>query len=137
VTAQTRATSDDLRWVWLAAEVLLVATSVATVFMLKRIFADTSFVAPLVFTLIVAHGVLIAMRWFGFGTTTAALVSLVATTAAVVAIHYSGTAIAAVVPTAGTIDQFRLDMAQAQELFQSTKAPVAPVTGFLVVSSAA
>ena len=64
-----------------------------------------------------------------------ALVSLVATAAAIVAIHYSGTALAAAVPTAGTIDQFRVDMTQAQELFESTQAPVPPVTGFLIISS--
>ena len=127
---------QDLRWVWLASEVLLVATSVSTVFMLQRIFTDDTFVSPLLFTLIVGHGVLIAMRWFGFGTVTSALVSLVATGAAIVAIHYSASALAAVVPTSATIEQFRIDMTQAQELFQSTKAPVPAVTGFLVISSA-
>jgi hypothetical protein len=135
MTTQSQSSGQDLRWVWLASEVLLVATSVATVFMLQRIFTDDSFVAPLIFTLVVGHGVLISMRWFGFGTVVSALVSLVATGAAIVAIHYSASALAAVVPTAGTIDQFRVDLAQAQELFQSTQAPVPPVTGFLVVSS--
>ncbi|MDB9846461.1 hypothetical protein OAC41_06820, partial [Acidimicrobiales bacterium] len=114
---------QDLRWVWLASEILLVATSISTVFLLRRIFADDTFVSPLLFTLIVGHGVLIAMRWFGFGTATSALLSLVATVAAIVAIHYSASALAAVVPTSATIDQFRSDMTQAQELFQSTKAP--------------
>jgi len=128
---------QDLRWVWFASELLLVATSIATVLLLKRVFADTSFIAPLVFTLLVAHGVLIATRWFGFGTTTSALVSLLATVAAVVAIHYSQTAIAAILPSSGTVDQFRLDMTQAQELFQTTKTPVPAVTGFLVVTSGA
>ena len=126
---------QDLRWVWLASEILLVATSVSTVFLLGRIFADDTFISPLLFTLIVGHGVLIAMRWFGFGTATSALLSLVATVAAVVAIHYSASALAAVVPTSATIEQFRSDMTQAQELFQSTKAPVPAVTGFLVISS--
>lgn len=125
----------DLRWIWLASEVLLVATSVASVLMLERIFSDDSFLAPVMFTLLVAHGVLIATRWFGFGTFTSSILSLVATGAAIVAIHYSSSAIAAVVPTSGTIDQFRFDMTQAQELFQSTTTPVAPVTGFLVVAS--
>ena len=50
---------QDLRWVWLASEVLLVATSLAAVLMLQRVFDDTSFIAPLMFTLIVGHGVLI------------------------------------------------------------------------------
>lgn len=135
MTTPGQSGGQDLRWVWLASEVLLVATSVATVFILQRIFTDNSFLAPLLFTLIVGHGVLISMRWFGFGTVTSALVSLLATTAAVVAIHYSATALAAVVPTSETIGQFRIDMTQAKELFQSTKAPVPAVTGFLVVSS--
>lgn len=127
----------DLRWVWFASELLLVATSVSSVLMLERIFTDGTFLAPLMFTLIVAHGALIAMRWFGFGTFASALVSMVATAAALVAIHYSSTAIAAVVPTGETLDQIRIDLTQAQELFQSTTAPVAPVTGFLVVASVA
>lgn len=127
----------DLRWVWLASEVLLVATSIASVLMLDRIFSDGSFVAPLVFTLLVAHGALIATRWFGFGTFTSSLVSAVSTAAAVVAIHYSSTAIAAIVPTSGTVDQIRIDLTQAQELFQNTTTPVAPVTGFLIVASLA
>lgn len=135
MTAPAQSGGQDLRWVWLASEVLLVATSVATVFMLQRIFTDDTFVAPLLFTLIVGHGVLIAMRWFGFGTVTSALVSLVATAAAIVAIHYSASALAAIIPTSATIEQFRIDMTQAQELFQSTQAPVPAVTGFLVVSS--
>jgi len=135
MTALGESGSQGLRWVWLASEVLLVATSVATVFMLQRIFTDDTFLAPLLFTLIVGHGVLISMRWFGFGTVTSALVSLLATTAAIVVIHYSATAFAAVIPTSATIDQFRIDVTQAQELFQSTKAPVPAVTGFLVVSS--
>ena len=135
MTAPAQSGGQDLRWVWLASEILLVATSVATVFMLQRIFTDDTFVAPLMFTLIVGHGVLISMRWFGFGTVTSALVSLVATAAAIVAIHYSASAVAAVIPTSATIEQFRIDMTQAQELFQSTQAPVPAVTGFLVVSS--
>ncbi|MGK0226328.1 MAG: hypothetical protein ACI8XD_001139, partial [Thermoproteota archaeon] len=135
MTALGQSGGQGLRWVWLASEALLVATSVATVFMLQRIFTDDTFLAPLLFTLIVGHGVLISMRWFGFGAVTSALVSLLATAAAIVAIHYSATAFAAVVPTSETIDQFRIDMTQSQELFQSTKAPVPAVTGFLVVSS--
>ena len=126
---------QDVRWVWFASEVLLVATSVATVFMLQRIFTDASFAAPLIFTLVVGHGVLISMRWFGFGTVTSLLVSLVATIAAIVAIHYSASALAAVIPTSSTIDQLRFDMSQAQVLFDTTRAPVPPVTGFLVISS--
>jgi len=135
MTATGQQGTQDLRWVWFASEVLLVATSVATVFMLQRIFSDDTFVNPLLFTLLVGHGVLIAMRWFGFGTVSAAVVSLVATAAAIVAIHYSASAMAAIVPTSATIEQFRLDMTQAQELFNSTQAPVPAVTGFLVVSS--
>jgi len=137
MNAQNPAGHDDLRWTWLASEVLLVATSIASVLMLQRIFSDDSFVGPLMFTLVVAHGVLIAMRWFGFGTTTSALVSVVATAAAVVAIHYSGTALAGVIPTSGTIEQFRFDMTTAQEVFQSQQTPVPAVTGFLVVTSVA
>ena len=128
---------QDLRWVWLAAEVLLVATSVASVMMLQRIFTDNTFASPLIFTLVVGHGVLIAMRWFGFGTFTAALTSLAGTAAAIVAIHYSSTAVAAVIPTGNTIEQLRLDMTQAQVLFDTTQTPVPAVTGFLVVSSMA
>lgn len=128
-------TNQELRWVWLASEVLLIATSIATVFMLSRIFSDNSFAAPLIFTALVAHGVLVAMRWFGFGTATSALVSLLATASAVVAIHYSSTALAAIVPTSSTIEQFRVDMTQAGDLFESLQAPVPPVTGFLVVAS--
>ena len=135
MTAPRQSGSQDLRWLWLASEVLLVATSAATAFMLQRIFTDNTFAAPLLFTLIAGHGVLISMRWFGFGTVTSALVSLLATTAALVAIHYSTTAWAVVVPTSATIDQFRIDMAQAQELFQNTKVPVPAVSGFLVASS--
>lgn len=113
------------------------ATSVTSVLMLERIFTTTTFVAPLMFTLVVAHGVLIAMRWFGFGTVLSALASLLATGAAVAAIHYSSTAIAAIIPTSSTLAQLRLDLAQAQDLFQTTTTPVPPVTGFLVVASAA
>jgi transglutaminase-like putative cysteine protease len=112
-----------------------VATSIAAIMMLRRVFADGSFLAPLVFTIVVGHGVLIAMRWFGFGTAASALVSLGATGAAIVAIHYANTAIAAVVPTSTTIDQFRVDMEQAQTLFQTLQSPVPAVTGFLVVAS--
>jgi len=128
-------TNQKLQWVWLASEVLLVATSIATIFMLSRIFVDNSFAAPLIFTAFVAHGVLIAMRWFGFGSATSALMSLLATASAVVAIHYSSSALAAIVPTSSTIEQFRIDMNQAGDLFASLQAPVPPVTGFLVVSS--
>jgi transglutaminase-like putative cysteine protease len=135
MTALGQSGGQGLRWVWLASEALLVATSVATVFMLQRIFTDDTFLAPLLFTLIVGHGILISMRWFGFGAVTSALVSLLATATAIVVIHYSATAFAAVVPTSETIDQFRIDMTQSQELFQSTKTPVPAVTGFLVVSS--
>ncbi len=135
VTPSNPAGPKNLRWVWLASEVLLVATSIASVFMLQRIFTDATFAAPLIFTLIVGHGVLIAMRWFGFGSVTSALVSLIATAAAIVAIHYSASAVAAIVPTSATIEQFRVDMTQAQEFFQSTTTPVPPITGFLVVAS--
>jgi len=127
--------STDLRWVWMASEALLVATSVAAIIMLQRVFADGSFLAPMVFTVIVGHGVLIAMRWFDFGTAASGLASLGATGAAIVAIHYSGTALAAIVPTGGTVDQFRVDLEQAQTLFQTLQAPVPAVTGFLVIAS--
>ncbi len=135
MTAQDSADRQDLRWVWLASEVLLVATSVSTVLMLQRIFSDGSFVAPLMFTLIVGHGVLIAMRWFGFGTIMSALASFAGTAVAIIAIHYSASAAAAIIPTSATIEQFRLDMSQAQALFESTTTPVPPITGFLVVAS--
>ena len=129
--------NQDLRWVWLASEILLVATSIASVMMLQRVFAETSFIAPLMFTLIVGHGVLIAMRWFGFGTASSSLVSFIATTAAVVAIHYADSAIAAIVPTADTLLQVQADLETAQELFSSTQTPVPAVTGFLIITSLA
>lgn len=129
-------TNPDMRWVWIAAEIALVATSLASMMFLVRVFSDTTFVGPVTFSLLVGHAVLIGMRWFGFRSAATVLMSLVATIVAIVAIHYSDTAIAAVIPTSDTIAALRNDLTQAQSIFQNNQAPVLPVTGFLVVASA-
>lgn len=129
------ATQNDLRWVWLASEVLLVATSVSAVLMLQRVFGDTTFYSPLLFTVFVSHALLISMRWLGFAAFTCSFASLAGTILAIVAVHYSSTAVGSILPTTETLDQVRLDMSQAQEIFQTLKAPVVPITGFLVFAS--
>lgn len=127
----------ELSWVWIPAEVLLLASSVAAILLLDRIFDDGSFLGPILFTTVVAHGLLIAMRWMGFGSLAAGLTSFVGTAAATVAIHYSSSAVAAVVPTGATVDRLRLDLEDAGRLFDSLQAPVPAITGFLVISSIA
>lgn len=122
---------------WIPAEVLLVATNLTALLMLSRIFIDASFRGPIIFTTLVAHGLLIALRYAGFGTIASTLASLLGTAVAIMAIHYSGTSFAAVVPTSATIDQLSFDLRDAQNVFESLKAPVPAVTGFLVVSSVA
>ena len=98
----TPRTARDLRWLWIASELLLVATTVASVRLLERLYQDTTFLAPMLFAAIVCHAVLIAMRWFGFGAAVSGLVSFVAVVFAAVATHYSTTATAVIVPTGAT-----------------------------------
>jgi len=131
--------TNDLRWMWIAAEVLLVATTIASALMLKRIFAESvdGYAQSLLFTAIVGHLVMIAMRWFNFGVAAAAAASFVATMAAIVALHYADTAIAFVFPSGGSFSQFQADLDQAREVFQTTKTPVPPLAGFLVAASLA
>lgn len=131
----TPRTARDLRWLWIASELLLVATTVASVRLLERLYQDTTFLAPMLFAAIVCHAVLIAMRWFGFGAAVSGLVSFVAVVFAAVATHYSTTATAVIVPTGATIDQFQADLEIARDLFNSLTTPVPAVTGFVVAGS--
>lgn len=129
------AANRDLRWVWLASEVMLVITSIATIQLLQRLYEDTSFVAPMMFTVIVSHAVLITMRWFGFGAVVSGAVSFIAVVLAIVATHYAETATAVILPSGRTIDQLQLDIDGAQQVFNELQTPVPPVTGFLVAGS--
>jgi len=127
----------ETQWLWIPAELLLVATTMTAVVMLGRIFVDASFRGPLIFTTLVAHALLIALRHAGFGAFASTLVSMVGTGVAIMAIHYSSTSIAAVIPTGATFDQLSFDLQDAQSVFETLKAPVPAVTGFLVVASVA
>lgn len=131
------ATPRDRRWVWLAAEAMLVLTTIVSVLLLGRLFEDDSYASPLLFTALIGHAVLIAMRWFGFNLVVSGLLSLVAVALAVVATHYADSAIGVLIPTADTLSQMNVDLDAAGEAFASLQAPVPPVTGFLIVSSAA
>ena len=125
----------DLRWVWLASEVLLVLTSIAGVRLLQRLYEDTTFLAPMLFSVIVAHGVLVVMRWFGFGAIVASAVSFVGVVLSIVATHYSATATAVIIPSGASIDQFRGDLDVARDVFNTLQTPVPAVTGFIVAGS--
>ena len=125
----------DLRWVWLASEVLLVLTSIAGVRLLQRLYEDTTFLAPMLFSVIVAHGVLVVMRWFGFGAIVSSAVSFVGVVLSIVATHYSATASAVIIPSGATIDQVQADLDVARDVFNTLQTPVPAVTGFIVAGS--
>lgn len=125
----------ETAWVWVASEVLLVVTSIVTVRMLGRLFIDSAYFAPIVFTVIVSHGVLIATRRLGFGSAVSAIVSAISVTFAIVATHYSATATAVLIPNSDTLAQFQVDLADASEVFNSMQTPVPAVAGFLVGGS--
>ncbi len=129
--------NSRLAWTWIPAELLLVATTVAGVLMLERVFADDAYLSPLLFGVVITHGILIALRWFGFSAAVAAAGSLVGTAVTLVAVHYSNSAFAAVVPSGATIDQIRIDLTAARDVFETIKAPVPSVTGFLVFAALA
>lgn len=129
--------SADRRQFWLVAEVLLLLVSLAAAVLLQRLFVDGSYLTPLVFTTVVAHASLIAMRWFGFGVTTSAAISLIGVALAIVATHYADTAIALLIPSGDTLTALQADLADAQFVFQDQQAPVPVATGFVVVASMA
>jgi len=131
------ATARDRRWVWFAAEVMLVVTTISSVLLLGRLFEDDTFISPLLFTALIGHAVLITMRWFGFNLTVSALLSLIAVALGIVATHYSSTAVGVLLPTGDTLAAINADLDVARDAFASLQAPVPPVTGFLVVSSIA
>lgn len=122
-------------WVWVPAEVLLAVTTIASILTLERIFTDTSFVGSVVFSTVVAHGLLIAMRRLGFGVAIGGAVSFVGMAAAVIAAHYPDTALAVVIATPDTIDALQLDLRSAQVTFETVQAPVPPERGFVVIAS--
>lgn len=123
---------------WLLAEVMLVATMIASANLLSRLFVDGSgHMAPLAFAIVIGHGVLAVMRRLGFSGLMTVAASFIAIILALTATHYPDTAIGSLVATRATMDQVRVDFDQARELFSTLRAPVPAATGFIVVSSLA
>ncbi|MEM7094359.1 MAG: transglutaminaseTgpA domain-containing protein [Actinomycetota bacterium] len=125
----------DVRWVWLAAEIMLVLTSIAGIQLLQRLYEDGAFFNPMLFSVIVGHVVLVATRWFGFATVVSAISSFIAVVLAIVATHYSSSAIAVVVPTGQTVDQVQVDFEVARDVFNTLQTPVPTLIGFIVAGS--
>jgi transglutaminase-like putative cysteine protease len=118
------------------AELLLIATTVAAIMGLDRVFDDRSFFGPLLLTALLAHGTLILFRRLGVGLTISSLVSAVVVVLQLTWSNYSDTT-NWIFPSRATFEALDLDLEIAWGSFGDLVPPVSALTGYLVVAGAA
>ena len=118
------------------AELLLVATTVAAIMGLDRVFEDRSFFGPLLLTALVAHGTLILLRRLGVGLIISSLLSAILVTLQLTWSNYWDTT-SRFLPTSDTFETLDADLEAAWGSFGDLVPPVPALTGYLVVAGAA
>lgn len=118
------------------AELLLVATTVAAIMGLDRVFEDRSFFGPLLLTALLAHGSLIILRRLGIGLLLSSLAAAIVVSLQLVWSNYSDTT-SRFLPTSNTFDAVDADLELAWGSFGDLVPPVPVLTGYLIAAGAA
>ncbi len=121
----------DLNSIQVAAELSLVAVTLATVHAFSRLFSDGDYAGPLVAAAICSHLVAAATRRIGWGIGRAAAVSLVALTF-IATWSLFGDTTALGVPSGETVEAFRVATDQAWTQFREVVAPTPTLAGFVL-----
>lgn len=132
--AARRAGSEPVRTLQPAAELALLALTLAVVYGFRRVFVGTGFLGPLVAVAAAGHATAWVTRRRGWSVPVAALAS--AASFAVVSswvFFWDSTAMG--LPTPGTLDAASAALRSSWQSFQTVVAPVPPQTGFLLASA--
>ena len=120
--------------VLLAAELALVALTIAATISLERLFTDTLFLRDLLLLIIGSHVVAAICRRAGLSMVWATLISAVALVVLATAVFYPDNS-TLVFPTGDTLRVLGDDLREAWRVFGEDAAPVPPLRGFLVTTS--
>jgi len=116
-------------------ELALVAVTAAAALGLARLFADGSFVPPVLIAVFAAHGVAWACRRFGLGLAASAAVSAAGLALAVAWLIEPHTT-TALLPGPATWQAVAADLRVAWDRFGDVKAPTPPLRGFVLAAVA-
>lgn len=116
------------------AEVLLVFVTVSAVLSFDRLFADDSFIRPLIITTLLIHAVAAISRRLPGGLATTVLATAVALAIQIGLTFYGSTTLLGL-PTATTWTSARTDLQDGWATFQAVIPPAPVEDGFLVAAS--
>ncbi len=120
----------------LLTEVALAAMTCAAVVGFGRIFADWSFLAPLLVIALAAHVTLALCRRRGFGVPTTFVITTVEWLLVVTWLFFVDTTLA-LIPTPDTLSTARLELDRSWSAFSQVVSPAPVQTGFLLAAAAA
>lgn len=120
----------------IAAELLLLAVHIAVAIGFLRIFSDTSFLRPLLVTVVVVDILAIATRRLGVPAPATVILSPVVTVLVIVWTLFSSTTNSGV-PTAATLDAIATAFGHARTEFSEVIAPTRPTSGFVLLVTSA
>jgi transglutaminase-like putative cysteine protease len=127
--------ADD-RGITIAAEVGLLAVTLASVIGMHRLFATSDWVAPLMIHATAAHVVATVLRRRGVSLGVSALAMVAAAGLVTAWVSYWATTTVGI-PTGATVTAFRADLSDAWTLYRDVVAPAPVQTGFVVASALA
>jgi transglutaminase-like putative cysteine protease len=136
MTATTARTAPSGMGLQPAAEVALMAVSVATVAGMWRLFVDGSYFVPLAAHALAAHVLAAACRRRGVPTAASAAITGVAAVLALTWAHLGDTT-ALGLPTGETLSAASGRLDEAWQLFDEVRAPAPVLPGFLLTAGAA
>ncbi|HEX4903570.1 MAG TPA: DUF3488 and transglutaminase-like domain-containing protein [Acidimicrobiales bacterium] len=117
-------------------EVLFALVSLTTVLSLRRVFAGSDWVAPMLLHVVAAHVTVTVLRRRGVATLVAVAAAAVVGTTVIAAVH-AGDHTAFGIPTPGALDALRASLSDAFGQFSEIKAPTEALDGFVIASAAA
>jgi transglutaminase-like putative cysteine protease len=121
----------------LATELALLGLGVATALGLCRLFVGWSFLPAVLLATVAAHLIAMGCRRVGLGLLGSAVVSFGALAVVVTLAFYRDTSWAGFLPSGATLDALGVDLRAGWSEFNSARAPVEDLPGFVVLAMAA
>jgi transglutaminase-like putative cysteine protease len=118
------------------AEAALVVVSLVAVFSLGRLFDDSSYLAPLVTTVLVAHGTAIVLRRTRLGALSVLVIAIVSGAVVLTWLRYHDTTFLGL-PSRATLAAARQDLSDAWQSFGEVVAPAPALPGFVLAAAIA
>ena len=132
MTARERTQAELL----VVAEVTLAGMSVASLLSVRRVFTSSSFLAPTIAAVLLAHLVAVILRRWKVPHVPALLLTLVGAALFVTTVRLHATAWGGVVPTADTLSTAREQIREALDVFRQVTPPAPVLPGFVVIATA-